>query len=137
MPAAQSKSTSRWNMSHRFGSPSVLLPERLAAGLSRRVAPSAPGKRASPESHPRTVLIPGGTPESVTPSAGLDHFPVRFVCPYSITMLLYHKILPFVNVWRTTMRWMWNFQLFEPREQNFSRRKFTICSFFAGKSVIY
>ena len=48
--------------------------------------------RASPELHPRTVLIPLGKPESVTPSAGrLGHFPGRFVCSIQLRDTPYHS----------------------------------------------
>lgn len=59
-----------------------------------RLAPSAPDRRASPESHPRTVLVPGGTPESVTPSAsGLTPccFPARFLCSVHLSLIRYHS----------------------------------------------
>ena len=93
--------------------------------------------RASPESHPRTVLVPTGTPESVTPSAGRRPFSWALRLSCSIVNLTIPQTLQTVNPWRTFMCMWWIFEGGIERNWRFCEGKFTICSFFRRRLVVY
>ena len=102
-----------------------------------RLAPSAPDRRASPESHPRAVLVPAGTPESVTPSASHSCFPARFVCPILFSSNTLTQPRSNVNHWRTFIHIRRISPRHSPGYWAFSQTKFTVWPFFREKGMIY